>query len=168
MPKWKDAFARSLDPDRETLQQFEFGAPATQEELAALRAAAGADIPAELSDMLSEFNGIWEIRDDTRSSYYFHTGEMMTAIEYYRDWDWPTDMLMECSQNILYVMEENGFGEMWGVVAKPFADFQPGQVVAFDHEEIGYAEEPADLFHAPYATLLELVAARYKRSHAGE
>ena len=51
---------------------------------------------------------------------------------------------------------------MWGVVIKPFASFEYGQIVAFDHEQIAFAEQADELFNSPYDSLLELVEAQYK------
>ena len=53
---------------------------------------------------------------------------------------------------------------MWGVVIRPFASFEYGQIVAFDHDEIAYAEEAGELFVSPYSNLIELVEAQYKKT----
>ncbi|PHS03241.1 MAG: hypothetical protein COA78_18710 [Blastopirellula sp.] len=159
MAKWKAAFLKSLDPEYDTEESFTFGPPATEAELSALETAISEKLPEDLRELLLEFNGI---KDSDGETYFFDTTEMPTAAEYYREWDWPTDMLLECSSNILYVCQENGFSEMWGVAVKPFGSFQYGQVVAFNHDEIAYAEEPDELFVVPYQSLIKLVEADFK------
>ena len=161
MAKWKSAFLKSLIPEYDTEDSFKFGQPASEEELSTLESAISAKLPDDLRDLLLEFNGIKELDGE---AYFFDTTEMPTAAEYYREWDWPTDLLLECSQNILYVCQENGFSNMWGVVVKPFGSFEYGQVVAFNHDMIMEAESADELFVSPYKTLLELVEAQYKQS----
>ncbi|NNJ25490.1 SMI1/KNR4 family protein [Alienimonas chondri] len=160
MAKWKSAFLNSLVPEYDAEESFTFGAPATEAEFSTLEAAISAPVPDELRELLREFNGI---RDED-GPYYFATTQMPTAADYYREWDWPTDLLMERSADILYVCQENGYANMWGVVVRPFGPFQPGQIVAFDHDLIMDAETPEELFASPYESLLELVEAQYKRT----
>jgi hypothetical protein len=162
MSKWKEAFFRSIDRKHETEDSFEFGPPATDAELAALESEISATIPPDLREMLSEFNGVYEVKNGRRELYFEPTKYMAHAAEYYRDWDWPTEMLLDCSKNILYVCEENGSSAMWGVVVKPFASFHVGQIVAFDHDRIAFSETPEELFIVPYESLMELVEAKHK------
>lgn len=44
------------------------------------------------------------------------------------------------------------------------ASFEVGQTVAFNHDEIAYAETPVALFAVPYNSLTELVEADFKKS----
>ena len=159
--KYKQAFRASLNPDRESEDTFEFGPPADEKALSDLETSIGAPVPGELRELLAEFNGIWDSDGD---AYYFALEEMPRAAEYYREWDWPTDLLMDCSKNILYICQENGLATMWGIVVKPFGPFEYGQIVAFDHDLIMDAEEADELFNVPYSSLLDLVAAEYKAS----
>lgn len=161
MGKYKEAFLRSLNSERESEESFVFGPPATEADLAALESTSAAKLPQDLRELLSEFNGIKTADGEV---YFFNTTEMPKAAEYYRDWDWPTDLLLECSANILYVCQENGMASMWGVVIRPFASFEYGQIIAFDHDEIAFAEEAGELFMVPYDSLVELVEAEYKRA----
>ncbi len=50
------------------------------------------------------------------------------------------------------------------VVFKPFATFKHGQIVAFNHDQIAFAEGAEDLFVTPYQSLNELVEAQYRES----
>lgn len=164
MPGWKAAFLKSLEADSDIVDEsdFEFGLPATADEIALLESQISARIPDEVLSLLSEFNGIARISDGCREPYFFSTQEMPQAVEVYRDWDQPTDLLMKCSQDILYVCQENGFSRMWGVAIRPFGPFVYGQVVAFDHDMIRNAETPEELFASPYERLLDLVEADWK------
>ena len=94
MGKWKDSFLRSLDPEYERPESFEFGPPATDADLAALSSAVAAELPKDLVELLREFNGIQRICDGWREPYNFNTQTMLTAGEYYRDWDCDTKFVM--------------------------------------------------------------------------
>ena len=83
MGKWKDAFLKSLDPDfNQTEDSYIFGPPATDAELAALATAAGTEVPGDLRELFSEFNGVGEKWDDTSVPYFFDTAEAATAADY--------------------------------------------------------------------------------------
>ena len=164
MPQWKNAFLNSLEPDLETEEDFEFGPPATDGELAQLEAGISAKIPEDVRHLLREFNGVKRLAYGEKEPYFFNTQEIPEAIEVYRDWDQPTDQLMQWSRNILYVCQENGFSVMWGVVIRPFGPFEYGQIVAFDHDRIRNAENPDELFVVPYSRLIDLVQADWKES----
>ncbi len=154
MAKWKKAFLASLgDADP---ADFQFGPPATEDDLAKLEKQIGRKIPKDLRALLKEFNGI-TARGET---YFFPTKEMPSAAEYYRKaWGDSADLLLECSRHILYVCQENGLSEMWGVVFKPFEGFERGQIVAFDHDNIMSADSAEELFASPYESLQELLEA---------
>ena len=164
MSKWKEAFLKSLDPGYESEADFRFGAPVTDDELEELESQISAKVPDDLRSLLREFNGIKSV-GDYEEAVFFAAQEMPEAAEEtYREWDWPTELLMECSRDILYVCQENGEAEMWGMAIRPFGSFQYGQVVAFDHDRIMDADEPDRLFVSPYPQLLDLVEAKYKKS----
>ncbi len=162
MPYWKNGFLKSLEPDLEDESHFEFAPPATVYEFAELERLISATIPEDLRSLLSEFNGIVRISGGYREPYFFSTHEMPTAAEVYRNWDQPTELLMDCSRNILYICQLNGFSRMWGYVIRPFGPFDYGQIVAFDHDMIRIAEHPAQLFATPYARLIDLVEKDWK------
>jgi hypothetical protein len=163
MGKWKNAFVKSLDPEIEPLQSFEFGPPATAAELAALSAAVSAKLPEELVDLLREFNGIKRpgLLGD-KEPYFFSTQEMPSAGEYYRNWDCDTTLCMEWFKNVVFVCQENGYSAMWAFVIKPLEGFKYADIVSFDHDRIGFAETATDLFTVNYENLLQLVQARFK------
>ena len=165
MGKWKDAFLKSLDPEFDTPDSFEFGAPATDAELAALSAALAAKLPEDLSELLREFNGVTRSGEGAGlfgEEYFFDSGKMPVAGEYYRNWDCDTTRAMGWFKNVAFVCQENGYAAMWGVAVKPFASFKCGDVVSFDHDRIAFAEKPEDLFIVNYRNLLKLVKARDK------
>jgi hypothetical protein len=162
MGKWKDAFLKSLDPEFDAPDEFEFGAPAKDTELAAAGAALAAELPTDLTELLQEFNGVTRVSELGKEPYFFDTREIPVAGEYYRNWDCDTTRAMEWFKNVAFVCQENGYAAMWGVVVKPFASFKHGDVVSFDHDRIAFAEKPEDLFIANYPNLLKLVKARDK------
>jgi hypothetical protein len=162
MGKWKDAFLKSLDPEFDPPDSFEFGPPATNAELAALSTALAVELPKDLAELLREFNGITRIREGEKEPYYFDSRAIPVAGEYYRNWDCDTALAMEWFKNVAFVCQENGYASMWAVVVKPFATFKYGAVVSFDHDRIAFAETAEDLFTVNYANLLQLVKAQFK------
>lgn len=162
MSYWKSSFLKSLEPDFEEETDFEFASPATIYDFANLERHIAAKIPEDIRSLLSEFNGIKRISGNDREPYFFSTQEMPAAAEIYRKWDQPTKLLMDCSRDILFVCQVNGFSEMWGVAVRPFGSFEYGQIVAFDHDMIGNAEQPDELFASPYFRLIDLVEANWK------
>jgi hypothetical protein len=162
MGKWKDALLKSLDPEFNPPGSFEFGAPATDAELAALSAALAAKVPKDLSELLREFNGVIRDLGPWKEPYFFDSREIPVAGEYYRSWDCDTALAMEWFKNVAFVCQENGYAAMWAVVVKPFAEFRYGDIVSFDHDRLPFAEAPADLFTVNYPNLLKLVEARIK------
>ena len=162
MGRWKDAFLKSLDPEFETPDSFEFGPPATEAELAVLSAAVSARLPEDLTELLREFNGIKMVLGPQKEPYFFDTREMPEAGEYYRQWDCDTTLVMEWFKNVVFVCQENGYAEMWAVVIKPFASYKYGDIVSFDHDRIAFAETAEDLFTVNYQSLEQLVEARYR------
>lgn len=136
MGKWREAFSKSLgrDSDYDVDTEFEFGPPATPEQLAALEAAMSAKIPPELRELLCEFNGVEICRGDERETWYFSADKMPEASSYYNTWG-DQETTDQC-RKVLFVCQENGLASMWGVVAKPFADFKVGRIVAFDHDRV--------------------------------
>jgi hypothetical protein len=162
MGKWKDAFFKSLNPEFDTPDSFEFGPPATDAELAALSAALAAKLPKDLSELLREFNGITRISEIGKEPYFFDSREIPVAGEYYRNWDCDTALAMEWFKNVAFVCQVNGYAAMWAVVVKPFATFKYGDMVSFDHDRIAFAETAADLFTVNYPNLLQLVKAQFK------
>jgi hypothetical protein len=163
MGRWKDAFLNSLDPEFENPSSLEFGAPATEEQLAALERKISGKIPPELRELLQEFNGVTQLGPMGKEEYFFSTETMPEAAEYYRNWDCDTTLAMQLFSKILLVCQHNGLAAMWGVVVKPFAHYQYGDVVSFDHDRLMFIESE-DLFTVNYQSLFHLVGARSKNA----
>jgi hypothetical protein len=165
MGKWKQAFVKSIEPEFESLASFEFGAPATEKQLAALERAVSAKIPSDLRELLQEFNGV--ARKDGpmgREDYFFSTEKMPQAAECYRSWDCDTTLAMQLFSKVLLVCQVNGHSAMWGVVVKPFATYKYGDVVSFDHDRLMFIENETDLFTVNYKNLRDMVEARTKNA----
>jgi hypothetical protein len=139
--------------------EYTFGSPATQEQLASVERELGVRLPAEVRELLTEFNGVWETSEDS-----FRHGsvpdilvldtECMTVSvpDYLRDWGDPpltpsgTDL-----RQLLFVAQVNGFADLYGVCLEPVydrydgtivrLDLDAGAVVKLDHEtgELEYA-----------------------------
>lgn len=160
MGKWKEAFEKSYEPRFGRGEgDFVFNPPATNKEIKKLETELGASLPPDVRDMLLEFNGVAHKDCGKLFPYIFGTSDMLTAVEkVYLDWDWPTDLLLKWSKNMVYICQANGYSKMWGVVVKPFGRFKPGKVIGFDHDEIAFAKKPRELFSVTHKKLADLLA----------
>ncbi len=157
MGKWQEAFehGRPSEWDAEYGREYSFGPPATKEELTTAEASLGARLPADVREMLSEFNGVWyTIEVDRREGYepsilYLDIKHMTAEVpEYFRTCG--NELPPEADlRKVVFVRQSNGFGDLWGVCLEDVAGFRAGQVVRLDHE-VGELEACA-------ASLYELV-----------
>jgi hypothetical protein len=156
MGKWRTLFESNLPPveQREYGTEYEFGPPASAEEIAAAEAALKVQFPAEVRAMLSEFNGVWsrthfdDGRED-RDILYLDLRHMTADVpEYFADCGNPLPPKKDRCK-IVWVAQSNGFGDLWGVCAEAVAGHPAGAVVHLDHE-VGELE-------ASHASLTEFV-----------
>ena len=154
MGKWKEIILKN--PDIENKEECIFNPPATEDELQRFEAEIDAQLPPEVRELLSEFNGMDQPEYGELAPFILGTKHMKLP-EFYTDWDVPTDKLLEWSKNIVYVRQFNSFTYLWGVVARPFAEFQIGDIVEFDHDEIGDAKVPSDLLTSMHKNLEEVL-----------
>jgi hypothetical protein len=147
MGKWREAFehGRPSEWDVEYGREYSFGPPATEEQLAAAESVLGVRLPADVRELLSEFNGIWYTIDiDQRESYksilYLDIDYMTGRVpDYFRTCgnDLPAE---EVLRKVVFVRQSNGFGDLWGVCLEDVAGARAGNVVRLDHE-VGELEE---------------------------
>ena len=141
-------FESNLPPveQREYGEQYEFGPPATEEQLAAAESVLGVRLPADVRELLTEFNGVWYTTEiDRRHGYeptilYLDTEYMTVRLpEYFRTCGngLPSE---EDLRKVVFVCQSNGFGDLWGVCLEDVAGFRAGTVVRLDHE-VGELEE---------------------------
>jgi hypothetical protein len=142
MGKWRELFESNLPPvgQREYGIEYEFGQPATAEQVAAVEQALGVHLPADVREMLSEFNGIWTISAADRqhgyppSIAYLDTEHMSVNVpEYLADTDNPLPPKKVLRQ-VVWVAQSNGIGDLWGVCAADLGKLSAGTVVRLDHE----------------------------------
>jgi hypothetical protein len=142
MTKWRKAFeaGRPSEWDTEYGREYSFGPPATDEQLAAAEAALGIPLPADVREMLSEFNGVWyTIEVDRREGYepailYLDIEHMSVKVpEYFADCGNPLPPETEL-RKVVFVRQSNGFGDLWGVCAADVAGHRVGTIVKLDHE----------------------------------
>jgi hypothetical protein len=143
MGKWREAFdhRRPTEWDVEYEVRYVFGPPATQEEIARAEQGIGASLPADVRDLLCEFNGVWETDkfsrpDGRRTDVYLSTEEMAGyAQEYIRyGGDPPLTSDGLDLRKVAYVAQNNGFADLYGVCIEPLGPFAAGTVVRLDHE----------------------------------
>jgi hypothetical protein len=142
MGKWRTLFESNLPPadQREYGMQYEFGPPATEDQLTATEQALGVPLPPGVRDMLSEFNGIWTSSTASREQghppkiAYLDTKHMsVDAPGYLAKTDNPLPPRKALRQ-VVWVAQSNGFGGLWGVCAADIGKLPAGTVVRLDHE----------------------------------
>ena len=81
MGKWQDLFESRVYPeeDREC-SHYAFNPPATREQIERLEEGLGFPLPADVRDMLSEFNGIRNVLPRYEVTLYFSTEDMLTNV----------------------------------------------------------------------------------------
>ncbi|MBL8812658.1 MAG: SMI1/KNR4 family protein [Planctomycetaceae bacterium] len=154
MGKWREIFCSSENCENE--DECVFNPPATEQEIKRFESDIGASLPADLREMLLEFNGI-DKPEHGRQAPFILGLKNMKLPEFYTDWDVPTDNLLEWSKNIVYVRQFNSFTYLWGIVVKPFDDFKVGDVVEFDHDDIDDDIEASDFFTRNLKSLKEVI-----------
>lgn len=160
--KWGSVFARSIGPkaDVTSVQQCWFGDPATADQIENLETYFNAKLPRDVKELLSEFNGVKVGKGKTRDKWYLTTDEIKAAVRFYDDRE--SDLVLSLFPKVLFVCQQNGMAELWGVVLKPFKPFKRGDIAAFEHDRIDEAESAAELFTTPYENLEALVEAKWK------
>jgi len=143
---WKQTFFNGIDLDNYPKSSFQFGAPASAQELSQLANISSIGIPEDLEKLLSEFNGVSRKYGDASEPVLFNTNEMVEAVQFYRYWDVPTDHLIDWSRNVFYLTQCNGFASMFGLVVCDLGTFNAGEFIKFDHDHIESAVTPEDLF----------------------
>jgi hypothetical protein len=134
-------FESELRPvrQREYGAEYEFGPPATDEQIAAAEQALGVNLPADVRQMLSEFNGVWRrtrFADgrEYRDILYLDLQYMTTDLPaYFADCGNPLPPKKD-RRKVVFFSQSNGFGELWGVCAADVAGHSAGAVIHLDHE----------------------------------
>jgi hypothetical protein len=142
MGKWRALFEANLPPvaEREYGEQYEFGPPATEEQLAIAEQALGVRLPADVREMLAEFNGVWYSTAGGRELghppdiMYLDIRHMTADVpNYLADADNPLPPRYAL-RKVVFVAQSNGFGDLWGVCASDVAQHKSGTVVRMNHE----------------------------------
>ncbi|HEY7313131.1 MAG TPA: SMI1/KNR4 family protein [Gemmataceae bacterium] len=138
MGKWRTMFEANLPPvdERTYGEQYDFAPPATEEQLATAESALGTRFPADVREMLSEFNGIWRRTKfgGDPSIQYLDLHHMTVAVpEYFRTCGNELPPKKDL-RKIVFVCQFNGFGDLWGVCVSDVAGHRAGEVVKLDHE----------------------------------
>lgn len=147
MSKWRELFeaGQPAVAEREDRTEYTFGPPATADQIAAAEAALKVRFPADVREMLSEFNGVWSVTTfdagNTYDEIHFLNLQHMTADvpDYCSDSGNPMPP-EEDLRKVVWVCQSNGFGDLWGVCAEAVAGHPAGAVVHMDHE-VGELEE---------------------------
>jgi len=142
MGKWRALFEANLPPAAERAygEQYEFGPPATAEQLAMAEQALGVRLPNEVRELLSEFNGVWCTTTASRKGGYppdisfLDTEHLsMRLPAYFASTDNPLPPRYAL-RKVVFVAQSNGFGDLWGVCECDVGQHKAGAVVRLDHE----------------------------------
>jgi uncharacterized protein (TIGR02996 family) len=128
---WRILLEVNMQPIEERMygELYQFGAPATGEQLAEAEEALGRRLPDDVRELLSEFNGVWYTSAGSRrfgsapDILYLDLHHMVETQGYFGHFP-----------NILCFREVNGGGYVWAVCLQDTADFRAGNVVGIDHE----------------------------------
>jgi hypothetical protein len=140
--KWRALFEANLAPleERESGEQYEFGLPATKEQLDTVEHTLGIRLPVEVRELLAEFNGI---RCSTRVSReigrrpdisYLDTEYMAVRVPRYFQNCGNSLPPEQDLRKVVFVYQSNGFGDLYGVCVADVAGHRAGEVVKLDHE----------------------------------
>jgi hypothetical protein len=142
MGKWQTLFETYLLPfeEREYGEQYEFGPPATTEQLEAVEQILEVRLPTDVREMLSEFNGIWHTtRADRKYGYkptiaFLDTKYMTIEVPHYFRTCGNVLPSEEDLRKVVFVFQSNGFGDLYGVCVENVAGHRTGEVIKIDHE----------------------------------
>lgn len=136
---------RSQPPSRwdtEYRLEYTFGPPATAEQLASVEAELGSSLPADVRELLSEFNGVWKTSEADRRHggepdlVFLDTDCMVSQVPSYLRYagDPPITRKGIDLRRVAFVAQVNGFADLYGVCLEPVGGFLAGAVVRLDHE----------------------------------
>lgn len=141
MENWKALVETTMDPEDREGEEFQFGPPATEAEMAEVETALGLKIPEEMRSFLKECNGA----DQPFGAWVvFPIAEMISENQGLREdyADWKCQALLP---NVLFFSDIMGTGDMYGICASPFEGVAVGEIVLFDHETGTFTVEDATL-----------------------
>ena len=142
MGKWREAFEHGRPSffDVEFGLQYTFGPPASEEQLARAERELGIRLPQEVRELLLEFNGVWvtsEVGRDHGNAAdiaYLDVEHVAVAVpRYFRTCGNPLPPESDL-RKIVFIYQENGFADLFGVCLEDVAGFRAGEVVRLDHE----------------------------------
>lgn len=160
---WRTVFEANLKPfeTRDDGTKYEFNPPATEERLQWAERELGFRFPADLRDMLSEFDGI---RSSTRTERgcsllpdtdFLDVENMISVRNRLKEVGWYDLYSQNGSMPIIFICQWDNFAENWGLFVGDFHTFQIGSVVCLDYETY----EP----QTSYSSLFDFVARGLKR-----
>jgi hypothetical protein len=142
MGKWLTWFEASLPPleERDFSEIYEFGPPATADQIAEAERLMGVRWPDDLREMFMEFNGIrYTTKADRRGGHaskeFYLDAEAMSvkAPRYLRTSSDPLPS-QDVLSKVAIVCQINGYGELYGLCLDDVAGHPAGAVVRLDHE----------------------------------
>jgi len=140
---------RPYEWDSDFAVEYTLGPAATEQQIVAAEVALGARLPAELRELLGEFNGIWFTTKDLRRAGYEpeilyldieHLTEQLP--EYLGD---PESELPSADdlRRVAFFCQAHDFAELWGLCVEPIAGCRAGEVIALDDEGVWHKAAPS-------------------------
>lgn len=147
---WRTLFESNLPTlaERKYGELYEFGPPATAEQLAGAEAALNVRLPTEVRELLSEFNGVWStvgmvntFRSQPQIGYLDIEWMTVRVPQYLRRYSRDPDNwhppLLE-SHQVVFICQSNGCQRLWGVCTGDVAGHQIGEVVQLNPDVRGW------------------------------
>lgn len=142
MTKWRQIFeSRKSTPDVDEMK-YNIKPPASSEQLAEVEAKLGIQLPADVRELLSEFNGNAAVypNADYEVGLYFSTQDLLEEVPDFIE-EWEDEELDEFASNCVFLCHENGMSELYAVVVNDFKDLHSGEIVQVDHEMVGFGSD---------------------------
>jgi hypothetical protein len=145
--KWRTLFEDNLPPhgEGEYVLAYEFGPPAAEAEVVTAERALSVRLPADLRELVSEFNGVWvRARTSPEPDNHYLSLELMAELaERQREAGWAEVFENGELDKIVFICGYNGWTQLWALCVEDVGEFPAGAVVYHDHDaaelEAGYA-----------------------------
>ena len=138
MGPWRTLFEANLPPhgEGEYVLGYDFGPPATAAEVAAAEQTLGLRLPADLRELLTEFNGVRVCSRTTPGpeSYYLDLDLMVELAGRQREAGWAEVFANGELDKVVFVCGYNGWTQLWALCVEDVGEHPAGAVVYHDHD----------------------------------
>ncbi len=135
---WKSKFIKSASEfeDKDELEiSYEFGNPATADDLQEFEKTLKISVPASFAELLSEFNGV-----DAKQKYwgsghlYLSTNYIINEIPIYFKESGNYVPPKNEMDSVIFFAQQNGLSALFALCVKPFNNFKAGEVLVLESD----------------------------------